>query len=448
MMNIPLFFSLLAFLGIASLWLGKKAASQSKNNEDYFLMGRQLGLFSLVMTLLATQIGAGALMGAAQESYTQGWSVIFYPLGMVLGLLVLGLGYGAKIRRLNLTTVAEVFEKIYQAPRLRQLASLLSIVSLFLILVGQAIAARTFFASLGFDNKLLFTGFWLILVLYTVMGGLKAVVNTDILQASFILIVLTLAVIASQIPPTLSSSVSLPIPPLKTAPWAKWLFMPLFFMLIEQDMGQRCFAAKNARTVSLASLSAGLILLLVSLAPIYFGTQAAQNGIVIPEGTSVLIGSVKALTNPTVCTFVICAVLMAIVSTADSLLCSVSSNIASDFPKIQGSVRISQAITVLVGASALSLSFLFDNVVTILMFAYELAVSLLFVPITFGVWMKKPKKISAIASIAAGLLGFLTLRNLSLPVPPELLTLMASAIVFIVSELFQNKRIRVESNLS
>lgn len=447
MMNIPLFFSLLAILGMTSLWLGKKAAAQSKNNEDYFLMGRQLGLFSLVMTLLATQIGAGALMGAAQEAYTQGWSVIFYPLGMVLGLLVLGLGYGAKIRKLNLTTLAEVFERIYQAPRLRQLASLLSIASLFLILVGQAIAARTFFASLGFDSKLLFTCFWFVLVLYTVMGGLKAVVNTDILQASFILIVLTLAVIAFQLSPQLSTPVANPIPPLKTAPWATWLLMPLFFMLIEQDMGQRCFAAKNPRTVSIASLSAGLILLLVSLAPIYFGTQAAQNGIAIPEGTSVLIGSVKALTNPTVCTFVVCAVLMAIVSTADSLLCSVSSNIASDFPKIKGSVRISQAITVLVGISALSLSFLFDNVVTMLMFAYELAVSLLFVPITFGVWMKKPEKISATTSIAVGFLGFLTLRNFSFPLPSELLTLLFAAAAFIVCELFLKKRAHVESSL-
>lgn len=115
-MNIKLFFSLLLILGIASIWLGRRASSGQKTNEDYFLMGRKLGLFSLVMTLLATQIGGGALMGASEEAYSQGWGVLFYPLGMVLGLCVLGFGYGAKLRRLNLTTVPEIFEKIYRSP--------------------------------------------------------------------------------------------------------------------------------------------------------------------------------------------------------------------------------------------------------------------------------------------------------------------------------------------
>nr|MCH9690309.1 sodium:solute symporter family protein [Gammaproteobacteria bacterium] len=186
-MNIRLFFGLLVGVATLSLWLGKRASSGQKNNEDYFLMGRKLGLFALFMTLLATQVGGGALIGAAEEAYAKGWTVLFYPLGMVLGLLVLGCGYGAKMRRLNLTTVPEIFDKIYRAPNLRQIASLLSIASLYFILVAQAIAARKFFFSLGFAGPYLFVGFWIVLTLYTVLGGLKAVVSTDILQALFIL---------------------------------------------------------------------------------------------------------------------------------------------------------------------------------------------------------------------------------------------------------------------
>ncbi len=432
-MNIKLFFGLLAGVAALSLWLGKRASSGQKNNEDYFLMGRKLGLFALFMTLLATQIGGGALIGAAEEAYTEGWKVLFYPLGMVIGLLVLGCGYGAKMRRLNLTTVPEIFDKIYRAPNLRQIASLLSIASLYFILVAQAIAARKFFFSLGFAGPYLFIGFWIVLTLYTVMGGLKAVVSTDILQALFILIAFAIAIATSfagapnltEIPFTSSAT---------SPPWITWLMMPLLFMLIEQDMGQRCFAAKKPRTVTLAAIAAGLTLLIVSLVPIYFGRQAAAMGVEIPQGASVLITAVHALTNPTVATCVICAILLAIVSTADSLLCSISSNVACDFPRLKQSVFTSQAITLAVGMSTLGLSFLFDHVVSMLMFSYELAVSILFIPVTMAIWTRNPHKRSAKAAMICGAVGFTLFQFWVPPFPRELLTIILAGSAFALSE--------------
>ncbi len=377
-------------------------------------------------------------MGASEEAYAQGWGVLFYPLGMVLGLLVLGLGYGAKLRKLNLTTVPEIFEKIYRSRSLRQAAALLSIASLYLILIGQAIAARKFFISIGFDGNLLFIGFWLVLVLYTVMGGLKAVVTTDIMQTFFILIAFGIAVFASFTAGPISEP-SVPFTSSTRTPWFTWLALPLLYMLIEQDMGQRCFAAKKPRTVTIAAITAACALLIVSLVPIYFGRKAGALGIAIPEGSSVLITAIRALTNPTVATFVICAILMAIVSTADSLLCSISSNIACDFTLTRKSVFISQATTFLVGMSTLALSFLFDNVVMMLMFSYELAVSLLLVPVTMAVWTKKPNKRSAAVAMILGLASFALCKVWTPPLPKELLTLACAFGGFAISELTLSK---------
>lgn len=207
-MNYSLFMTLLALLGGFSLWLGRKG-KDLETNDDFFLMGRKLGLFSLVMTLLATQVGGGALMGAAEEAYSKGWIVICYPLGMVAGMVLLGIGFGAKMRSLNISTVAELFEKIYGSLRMRKGASTLSIISLFFILVAQAIAARKFFMSIGFENDLLFVTFWMILVVYTVVGGLRAVVKTDILQASFILLAFFIACVAAK-PIDTQTAISLP----------------------------------------------------------------------------------------------------------------------------------------------------------------------------------------------------------------------------------------------
>lgn len=428
-MNLILFVSLLGMLGLSSIWLGSQ---RSKNRDDYFLMGRKLGLFSLVMTLLATQIGGGALLGAAEEAYAKGWSVIFYPLGMVLGLIVLGCGYGAKMRKLNLTTIPEIFEKTYGSTRLRSIASLLSITSLFFILVGQGIAARKFFASLGFHGDLLFILFWCVLMTYTVLGGLRAVVKTDILQTLFILTAFSIIVIATLNLKTATSD-RLPLSSDST-PWMTWLLMPLLFMLIEQDMGQRCFAAKNPKTVSTAAITAAILLLAVSFVPIYLGTLAGKSGLPIEHGSSVLITTVKTLTNPTLSTILICAILMAIISTADSLLCSVSSNIACDFPRIGNTLFVSQFITLGVGLSTLFLSFLFSNVVMMLMFSYELAVSILFVPVTMAIWTKTPQQRSAIFAMSFGAISFLTTKLGTFSLPNELINLGSSFLGFALSE--------------
>ena len=446
-MNMPLFFTLFGLLLALSLWIGKKVGA--KDNNDYYLSGRTVGIFPLAMTFFATQFGGGAIMGAAEEAYTRGWEVIFYPLGMVLGLLVLGLGFGAKMRRLNLSTVAELFEVVYRSPRMRQFAALLSILALFFILVAQGIAAKKFFASLGLNGDVLYTIFWLVLVAYTVMGGLRAVINNDIFQGAYILVAFAIAAGVIFWKGDFSEAATL-VTQDKTidVPWLTWLLMPLLFMLIEQDMGQRCFAAKKPITVSLASILAALALLACCLCPIYFGVEAAKAGIVAPEGSSVFIASIKGLTNPTIATILVCAVLMAIISTADALLNSICSNLSLDFPILKKrSVRFSQALTFLVGITTFVLSFIFNNVLTMLMFSYELSVSVLCVPVLMATLKKNPSKSSALVSMAVGGAGFLFFRGLPYK---ELWTLGAAFLSFILTEIYVRRFIaeKVETGAS
>ncbi|GAB4230712.1 MAG: sodium:solute symporter family protein [Chlamydiales bacterium] len=410
-MIFPLFIFLIALLAAGSLWIGAKTVVTSGNHEDYFLAGRKLGIFSLAMTLLATQLGGGIIIGTADEAYRSGWIVIFYPLGMALGLFILGLGFGAKIRKLNVTTIAEIFQQLYQSIFLRKFASLLSIISLFLILVGQGIAARMFFYSVGLQNDLVFIFFWIVLIIYTVFGGLKAVVYTDILQACFI--VLSFVVAFLSIPervPHFLSEVSLFAT--DAPPWLTWLSMPLLYILIGQDMGQRCASALKPRTITLACFYATLITVIVGFVPVYIGVSAQQSGLEFSEGTSVLISYLTQRVNPVVSTFIIVAVFMAIISTADSLLCSISSNIAIDFDLLKNrSVNFSRFVTLFVGLTTLIVSLYMHDIVQILMFSYELAVSILFIPILMGVIQSKPSRLGAILAMTFSGIAFLWIES-------------------------------------
>ena len=422
-MNITLFLSVVVLLTCAYVWIGKRASNELETTDDYFLMGRKLSLFPLMFTLLATQLGGGTLLGAAQEAYSKGWIVLLFPLGSCLGLFVLGIGFGKKLRDLNVSTLAEVFEKIFLSQLLRKIASILSMLSLFFILVSQGIAAKKFFITLGLENPLFFISFWSVLIIYTVMGGFKAVVYTDVLQAGFILVVIAITFIFADFSniqtarelSTLSFEFS-------QVPWTAWLLMPLLFILIEQDMGQRCFAAKKGGSISIATISSGILLMACSSFAIYFGIVGKELGISISNNESILLSTVEALCNPTVVTLFVAALFMAVVSTADSLLCSISSNLTCDFMKSKN-VSFSRFLTLLIGIGSLALTFIFDNVISMLVLSYELSVCILFIPTLLAILLKQPSKQGAVTSIIAGSLSFIFLSYYSVGFPKELLCL-------------------------
>jgi solute:Na+ symporter, SSS family len=451
-MNTVLFICILVFFGCIYLAIGKLTSGGAKSKEEYFLSGRRLNFFSLTMTLLATQIGGGALIGAAEEAYLRGWIGILYSLGLFFGFLLLAFGFASKLKNLQLCTVAEIFEKKYKSPFLRKFASILSIISLFFILVASGLAVRKFLISLGLDHTSLYLAFWAVVILYTVMGGLKAVVYTDVIQTIFFLVAVLLSFFVSlgSLPDLASFKSSTLFISEQSVPWTAWVLMPLLFVLTAQDMGQRCFAARSSRTVSMATTCSAFILLLFSLIPVYFGILARNLQLIVPEGGSVLLVAVEATTSPTILTLFACAVLMAIISTADSLLCSISSNLAFDFPKLasgdpEKSVLFSQVLTFFVGMLAVIFSFLFENVVPVMVGAYEMYICALFVPIFMALLVKNPSRNAAFCSILFGGVGFIFFRFFEAPFPKELFSLLLSFSGFLVGSFSEEINLHVFS---
>lgn len=438
-MNVPLLLGLAGLLGSLYIWIGLRASKSVQSNEDYFLMGRKLTFFPLCLTLLATQLGGGSLLGAAQEAYLKGWIVLVYPLGAAIGLIVLGMGFGAKLRRLNIATIAEVFELVYGSRRQRFIASSLSVVSFYLILVGQGIAARKFCLAVGMGEPV-FVLFWFAFVAYTVMGGLKAVVDTDILQALFIVASLIAACfsidrsLVSISQEELAGGMSV-----TNVPWGSWLLMPLLFRLIEQDMGQRCFAAKTPGVICPSAIVAALLFFGSSAVAIAFGVLARGLNLAGGEGSSVLVAAVRALTNPVVTTLFMGGILMAVASTADSILCSIASNLSCDFLSSdriseRQRINISRLLTLATGLSALAVGYLFDNVVAVLIISYELSVCVLFVSVIAAVLLNRPSPLGAYLSMACGGIGFILFRVVPTPLPKEILTLALSFFGYLLGQ--------------
>lgn len=443
-MNIPVFVIALFVLQLICLIVGKKASKQLSTQDDYFLAGRSIRFFPLLMTLIATQIGGGLVLGSAEEAYRYGWYVLLYPLGACLGLLLLAAGIGRRLSQFKVSTVAQLFEVVYRSIRLKKIASILSIVSLFLILIAQVVASKKFMMSLGVTQNWLFLGFWGIVILYTVVGGLKAVVATDIIQALFFICVFVASFVYS-----------IGFHPDNAINWSSvgwgegfefnqsklvgWLLMPLLFMVIEQDMAQRCFAAKSGKVVSWASGCAALCIILVCTIPVFYGILGKAMGIQIPEGASVLMTVLSAMTTPVLTALFGCGILVAIISTADSLINAISSNVAQDFEfkwAQKKNVKASQAITCIIGCLALLSSFYFNNIVEVLIQSYELSVSCLFVSVFAALFIKQGNALAATYSVTFGALAFVVFQFLPVfIIPREVMSLMFSLLGFVLGQL-------------
>ncbi len=453
-MNIYLFVFLLFSLQFFYWFVGRRASKNLKDKEDYFLAGKSVQLFPLMMTFLATQVGGGIILGAADEAYLFGWPVLLYPLGAALGLILLGSGIGRKLAGFKVSTVAQIFEVVYGSVKLKKVASILSVVSLFMILVAQIIASNKFLVSLGLSNTPLFIAFWAIVIIYTAQGGLKAVISTDMVQAAFFSTIFLLCfgwVLISEPSVSAIQTASIGNFAKVSSKLSGWLLMPLLFMIIEQDMGQRCFAGASPKIVSRASFLAGIITMVVCIVPLFFGSLANVIGVKVAKGGSVLMATIAETTNPWMTALVGCAVLAAIISTATSLINSISSNLSGDFKltflKKSDPMKIVKGMTCLISIGAIFFAFYFDNIVDLLIQSYELSVSCLFIPIWIALFKRKGNFMAALLAITFGALGFFLFRLYPIDFPKEIATILLSLTGYVCGEATAVYRARVSAKI-
>jgi SSS family solute:Na+ symporter len=432
-LNIPLLLCAIFGLQIICFIYASFITSKNPTKEGYFLASKNLSFFPLMMTFVATLVGGGSTLGAAEEAFTHGYIIFLYPLGGALGLILIAFCFGQKLQKMKISTFAQVLEDVYKSPFLRKVASIFSMVALFSIFVAQVVATRKFLLSLGIDSDVALVLFWMLVSLYTAWGGLKAVAYTDVIQGLFFITILVIAFIFLNHPINLDVTGNLFIQQeYDIEKYVSWLLMPMLFMLIEQDVVQRCLGAKNGAVIKKSALVAALITLLVSLIPICFGVSARFCQLQMPLGSSVLICTISNFMHPILSALVGSSVMAAIVSTADSQLNAISSNLSCDFFK---KLNISQIriLTFIIACVAIISSYLFDNIIDVILISFEIYVTTFFVPLIMGLFVKDEKKQLAYLSSIAGLFSYLFFKYL-LPqkIPSSILALLISWFVYTI----------------
>lgn len=166
------------------------ASRKEETSEDYFLAGRNLTWWLIGFSLIASNISTEHFVGMAGAGFGEaGLAIASYEWIAAITLVIMGLFLLPLFLRLGIYTMPEFLEHRYGTP-----ARTLMAVYMMIAYVGVAIAAVLYSGAIGlqaiFDVNLT-TGIWLIGILagvYTVYGGLKAVVWSDLLQGAALLI--------------------------------------------------------------------------------------------------------------------------------------------------------------------------------------------------------------------------------------------------------------------
>jgi Na+/proline symporter len=161
------------------------AWSQSRKNrgvEGFFLANRRLGWGAIGLSVMATQASAITYIGTTGQAFDDGMEFVQFYLGQPIAMVILCVVFVPFFYRSRVFTAYEYLERRFD-PRTRSLTSFLFLVSRGLsagiVLYAPAIVLSVI---MGWDERVTILLMGLITVAYTIMGGITAVIWTDVLQ--------------------------------------------------------------------------------------------------------------------------------------------------------------------------------------------------------------------------------------------------------------------------
>lgn len=174
------FFIYIAAMIAFGCWVSRKKQS----GDDFLLGGRSLPLFLTLGTTLATMVGTGSSMGAVGKAYESGWMGSLYGIGGAIGILATAWLF-APMRRHRFMTMAEELSSYVGANR-----SVANLVGIFTYLssvgwLGAHILGGAKYLEFVTHIDPMWAKLWIAcgFGIYAVIGGYRAVVWTDTVQA-------------------------------------------------------------------------------------------------------------------------------------------------------------------------------------------------------------------------------------------------------------------------
>lgn len=371
------------------MWLGIRLGKENETQEDYFKGGRTFKWWAIGLSVIATQVSAITFIGAPGWAYQEGLVSLVLNLNIPLVMWFIGGVLAPFFYNSGVTSVYEYLEVRFGSV----IRSLMAGAFIFkmLMVVGTLVYAPSLVlaSTTPLTLNITIAIITVISIIYTISGGIKAVIWTDVIQmlilwagliVSFIVVVrsvpygfteiLAMAKDAGKLT-ALNFSSDLTI---SNTVWAGLMggtILHLAYFGVDQAQVQRILTAKSMKNVKYSLWFSGVValfqmfifLLMGSILYIYFEGKAFTNpnNVFIEFAINKLPSGVLGL--------IVAAIFASAMSSIDSALNSISTVFVKDIyekwinPKAKNnqSLRISRIVTLIWGIFIAGFAFLVSN---------------------------------------------------------------------------------------
>lgn len=462
-------FSIFLIYMAAVFGVGVYFYRKNVDREDYYVGGRSISPYHIGLSVVATDVGGGFSIGLGGLGFVMGLSGSWLLFTGLVGAWTAAVFILPKIKKIDKKMGMLTFPDFLRSRLGSGVALLAAIISGIgymgftggQVLAGAKLASGTLFSDIPVDmdpmtfSILIISG---VILIYTVLGGLKAVIYTDTIQWIILLGGLTLL----GVPFTLAETggfeglyAKLPneffsLTNLEVIDFINWMVTIIPIWLIAMTLYQRIFATRNEKEAKKAWYIAGLFeyplmafvgVFLGMSARIFFPAADPEMGLPMLLKDILPIG-IKGI--------IISAYFSAIMSTADSCLIASSGNFVNDIieryfiknASQKQMMRISQLVTLIIGGVTIYIASSFEMVLDIILHAYSFMAAGLFVPTLAAYFARRQHPKAAMASMLLG--GGTTLvfifGGFELPfgLHPSFYGIFISAITFFVGRFFES----------
>lgn len=448
---------------LSMLGVGYYFMKNNTDQEGFYVGGRDIGSWHIGLSVVATDVGGGFSIGLGGLGFVMGisgsWMLFTGLLGAWLAAVLLIPRVKSDPAFSKFLTFPQIMGYLYNSATAKLAAMICFIGYLGFtssqLLAGAKLASGTF---VGLDLHFALIIMGAIAVVYTVMGGLKAVIYTDTIQ--WIILMLGLMLIGIPVAYTfvggwegVSSTLPAQFFSFNNLTWQDLInwgitIIPIWF--VGMTLYQRIFASRDLKSAKKAWFIAGLfewpIMAMLGVSLGLLSRVAVEQGLIEgfgvdmdPEmGLPVLLSQILPIG---IMGLMMSAYFSAVLSTADSCLMAASGNLSIDLlggffkgKSLKQEMRISQLITLAIGAVSILIAWRMTEVLSLMLYSYAFMVSGLFVPVIAGLFFGQKSPKAAISSMLAGGIStsVLTIFEVDLPLglDPNFFGLSLSLVIF------------------
>ncbi len=460
---------------------GVSKAKKIDDTDDFLVAGRSVRWFYLFCTMGATVIGGGCSIGAIAKTYEWGILMLLVSTGWYLHFIFSGLFVAPRFREAELYTVAGYFGHRF-GERTRFVVLILSLLFSVFIVAAQMAAFGSVLAAILPDfadaQEVLR---WAIIaggsmvVIYSTAGGLFAVIHTDMFQFVILLagFIITLIWCVPDIVTSWASIRDTVKPEFFMLEGGKgWLFLVTTFLAFlfgetfAPGYATRYCVGKNIRETKLGIAGVGFFLAILFPVVLFFIALYARIHFPEIDPQQALPQVIRKLNNPVIGGLIIGALLMAVMSSADSALNSSTAIFVKDLFEHQlgwedkgdgKTLKLARLCSASLGLAAVFIAVLWSDIIGLLLFTYHLWAPAIILPVVVGVFYQERSRqlnshilYSMVAAIAVTLAyrftfyqgyidtgGFRLIIRKLLTVDPAVVGVLVSILVFFILRSFK-----------